>query len=264
MSVIKRKIKKIIEDPIDCGVVIAGDVEDDDRPTTRMRRKSAFSDREEVWHRDAKKHMAYLDKEIIPLLVPLHTETKYGIMGILAGHHWTQLSPVLNSVQYMSQELKRITGKDCPYLGEMSAFMDITFEQGKKAHRIVGHVQHGSGGGQTKASSINQLEKAFQSFEADFYIRAHSCQRIGSMTDRLYPTVGKGGKSEIKHKTVSYLNLGASTRSYVLDKDTIDYPERAMMRPTTLGWGHINFTLERALTEEDPNRNIKVEMAVTV
>ena len=265
LSIIKQRIREIVSDPIDCGIIIPGDIEDEDRPSTRSRRKQAFSDRGEVIQRDAQKHMAFVDKEIIPILLPLQ-KTKFGIMGVLGGHHYTQLSPVLNSAQYICQELTRLSGKKVVYLGEMSSFIDLRFQCPQKSLRIVGHIQHGSGGGQTKASSLQKIEQAFQSFEADFYIRAHSCQRVGSMTDRLYPKFLKQGNEvpEMMHKTVAYLNLGAATRGYEMQKGPASYIESEMMRPVTCGWGSIQFIFRKALAEEDSMHNMKCEMRVTV
>lgn len=266
INIIKQRIREIVADPNDCGVIIPGDIEDEDRPSTRAIRRAAFAGREEVITRDAQKHMKYIDDEIIPILLPLQ-KTKYGIMGVLAGHHFTQLSPVINSAQYICQELTRITKKKVCYLGQMSSFLDMRFNcNGQKSLRIVGHVQHGAGGGQTKASSLNKIEQAFQSFEADFYIRAHSCQRVGSMTDRLYPKENKlaNGQPEMLHKTVAYLNLGSATRGYEMTVDAPSYIESQMMRPVTCGWGSISFIFRKALSCEDRHHNMKVDMRVTV
>lgn len=47
LRVIQNRIEEIVEDPIDSGVVILGDITDEDRPSTRERRRSAFADRPE-------------------------------------------------------------------------------------------------------------------------------------------------------------------------------------------------------------------------
>ncbi len=264
LSVIRNRIKEILEDTNDSGVIIPGDIEDEDRPSTRAIRASAFAERGEVIGRDAQKHMAFVDKEIIPILLPLQ-KTKYGIIGILAGHHWTQLSPVLNSAQYICQELTRLSGKAVTYLGEMSSFLDLRFQSHNKGVRVVGHIQHGEGGGQTKAASINKLERAFQSFDADFYIRAHDCQIIASKTDRLHPKALRDGETpEMLHKTVAYLNLGAATRGYEMSKGPASYIEKGMMRPSTLGWGTINFKIRRAYQHEDSHHNFRCDMKITI
>lgn len=264
LSVIKARIQEIVDDPFDSGVIIPGDIEDFDRPSTRAIRKSAFAERGEVVIADARHYMRFIDDEIIPLLLPLQ-KTKYGIIGILAGHHWTQLSPVLNSAQYICNELTRLSKKTVTYLGEMSSFLDMRFRCGPKSLRVVGHVQHGEGGGQTKAAAINKIERAFQSFDADYYIRAHDCQKIASMTDRLYPKALRGGEGpEMLHKTVAYLNLGAATRGYEMSRGPASYIEKGMMRPCTLGWGSLLFKIRRAFQQEDIHHNFKCDIRVTI
>lgn len=271
IQTIRNRIREIIEDPYDSGIIIPGDIEDEDRPSTRSIRRAAFAEREEVIYRDAQKHMAWLDKEVIPLLLPLQ-KTKYGIMGILAGHHWTQLSPVLNSVQYICQELTRLSGKKVPYMGIMSAFLDLTFyrDNGKDVKQSIylsGHIQHGEGGGQTKASALTKLDRAAQGFYADFYWRAHDTQLIATKTDQIRPQVKIktiNDEPHMLHRTIPYINCGAATRGYLMDKNHLSYIEDKMMRPTTLGWPTQKFKIRKAYKEEDPNQNLICEMKVEI
>ena len=263
LKVIQHRIDEIIDDPEDSGVVICGDVEDEDRPSTRALRKATFADREEVIQRDAQKHMAYIDRMIIPMLLPLQ-KTRYGIMGILAGHHYTNITPDLNSAEYICNRLTELSDKKVHYFGEMSAFMDLRFRDkrggthGKSIRKVV-HVQHGEGGGQTKASSLAKLDRTAQGFEADVYIRAHDCQLVASKTDRLYPKqVEQGGVPDILSKTITMLNLGSATRGYEMDKKRTSYIEQGMLRPTTLGWGTVKFLIRKLRTYEDPNESYNV------
>lgn len=266
ISVIRTRIHEILKDPTDCGVIIPGDIEDEDRPSTRSIRAAAFAGREEVNHRDAQKHMAYIDKEIIPLLLPLQ-KTKYGIIGILAGHHWTKLSPALNSVQYICMELSRLSGKKVNYLGQMLSYLDISFEASRGCSTMKrGLIVHGEGGGQTKGSTIQKLERLAQGFEGDFFIRGHDCQLVATKTDKLYPKKqrNKNGEPEMMSNTIVYLNLGAATRGYEMSLSEPSYVESALMRPTTMGWGTINFHLRRAYTWEDKDRSMRCVMKVTI
>lgn len=218
--------------------------------------------------RDAQKHMAYIDKMIIPMLLPLQ-KTEYGIMGIIAGHHYTQITPDLTSSEYICNRLGELTDKPVPYLGEMSAFLDLRFIHPSKDHgksiRQTVHVQHGKGGGQTKSSAITELERAMQGFEADVYIRAHDCQIVAYKVDKLYPKeVHRLGKPDILSKTITVLNLGSATRGYEPNKGSVGYIERRMLRPTTLGWGTIAFSVKKARVHEDPNQSYKIETKVII
>lgn len=209
--------------------------------------------------------MAYIDKHIIPYLEPIHAQTKYGIMGLLAGHHYTHVSPVLNSVQYISNRLFELTKKKVPYLGEMSAFMDLRFRDGKKGIRSVGHCQHGTGGGQTKGSTISKLERTAQGFEADWYIRAHDCQLVATKTDKLYPKmVNRGSQPEMMSKTISMLNLGSSTRGYEMNVNRTSYVEMEMMRPVTMGWGSLLMEIKKAQSFEDKSQSYKIDYKILI
>jgi hypothetical protein len=277
-SCCRWKIIQHIEDILenakttDSGVVVAGDLEDEDRPSTRVIRAKIAAERGEVRDRDAEKHMAWLDKDVIPLLLRLHEGTKYGIMGGVAGHHWTQLTeyeeadgskvPAMNSVQYIFRELQRKTGKPCKYLGEMVSFLDFRFKhKSGQTLRQVGLLQHGEGGGQTKGSTVNKLERAAQGFDADFYIRGHDCQLVGTKTDQLYAKASRGGDNNaIASRTKAMLNLGSATMGYEMRRDSSSYIESAMMRPATMGWGTIKFKIRKSLAAEDPNQNWRADM----
>ena len=264
-ELIKLRVEEICDDPVDSGIIIPGDIEDEDRPSTRAMRKAVFAERGEVIQRDAQKHMAWLDRDVIPALLPLQ-KTKFGIMGVLAGHHWTQISPVLNSVQYICQEIGRLSGRPVPYLGQMSCFMDIRFKckNGNSIRKVV-HVQHGEGGGQTKSASLNKLDRTSQGFDADVYIRAHDCQIVASKYDRLYPKESRsGGEPTLLAKHIAVLNLGAATRGYEIGKGEPSYIESKMMRPSALGWGTVKFKIRKARTWEDPDRSAKCEIKVEV
>jgi hypothetical protein len=266
LSAIKTRIHEIVSDPIDSGIIIPGDIEDEDRPSTRSIRKSAFAERPEVPQRDAQKHMRWLDDEVIPLLLKLQ-KTKYGIMGILAGHHWTQLSPALNSVQYMCQELTRLSGRRVPYLGEMMSYLDLRFETStNKTIKKIGLIVHGEGGGQTKGASIQKIERLAQGFEGDFFIRGHDCQLLATKTDKLYPKESKNERNEpeMLSRTIAYLNLGAATRGYDMNLNAPSYIEQKLLRPSTLGWGYIRFILRHAYKWEDSNQSVKCFLRVDI
>lgn len=264
---VKQKIEEILDDPVPSGVVILGDIEDEDRPSTRAIRHQAFAGRDEVVGRDAVKHMAWLDREVLPIILPLQ-KTKFGIMGILAGHHWTQITPVLNSVQYICNNITAMSNRKVVYLGEMSAFMDlrISHRTGSGQHfRRVIHVQHGEGGGQTKSASLLKLDRTSQGFIADAYIRAHDCQIVAAKTDQLFPQeVQRGKEPHLLSKTISFLNLGSATRGYDFNKNRPSYIESSMMRPTTMGWGYLSFLIHKSRKHEDPNQSYRIDSKITI
>ncbi len=259
---------------MDSGILLLGDIEDEDRPSTRELRKKVGAERAEVVERDAEKHVRYIDSDIMPKLIKLHEGTKYGIMGGVAGHHWTFLpggvevggKRVYSSVEYMYARLEAATGKPCIYLGQMASFVDLRFQKAREnSHalscRSVGFIQHGEGGGATKGATVTKLERAAQGFDAQWYARGHDCQIVGTKTDQLYAREGKGdAQGSIGSRTKAMLNLGAATMGYEMGRGSPSYVESAMMRPTTMGWGTMLFRIRHAHTSEDANTNLKADI----
>lgn len=271
---IERHIDEILENAktVDTGIILVGDIEDEDRPSTRVIRKQIAAERGEVTARDAEKHISWLETDVLPYLLKLHKGTKFGILGGVAGHHWTFLPggykvgehTVYNSVDYMYRRLEEMTGKPCIYLGEMVSFLDFTFRFEGRSLRQVGVLQHGEGGGQTKGSTINKLERTAQGFDGDFYIRGHDCQLVASKTDQLYAKDSRGDKPNIGSRTRAMLNLGAATMGYEMGKGSPSYVEGAMMRPLTMGWGSLQFNIRRASKYEDPHENLATDIKILI
>lgn len=266
---IEQHIKDILEDApaVDSGVIFAGDIEDEDRPSTRVIRAKIAAERGEVVERDSMKHVAWLEHKVIPLLLKLHKGTKFGIMGGVAGHHYTQIASGTNSVQYIYRRLHELTGKPCVYLGEMVSFLDFRFIPNKTTPtsaggvRQVGLLQHGEGGGQTKGATVSKLERAAQGFNADFFIRGHDCQLVGTKTDQLYAKDSRSGEDpSISCKTKAMLNLGSATMGYEMGRGPSSYIESAMMRPATMGWGRLKFRIRRAWKGEDESHNYRADI----
>lgn len=273
-SCCKWKIEQHIDDILesaqhtDSGVLFAGDIEDEDRPSTRIIRAKIAAERSEVVERDSMKHVAWLEHEVVPLLLKLHKGTKYGIMGGVAGHHYSQIAAGTNSVQYLFRRLEEITKKPCVYLGEMVSFIDLTFSKSRGPSkpvttiRQVGLLQHGEGGGATKNSTVTKLERAAQGFDADFFIRGHDCQLIGTKTDQLYIKESRGEDRQINCRTKAMLNLGSATMGYEMGKGPSSYIEASMMRPASMGWGTLQFRVRRSLAVEDKNQNPRVDIKI--
>lgn len=278
-QLVRNQIEEIEADPSGGLSVILGDVEDADRPSTRSRKACTFGDRPEVLGNEAKEHLKMLDREIIPMLLPL-AKTKNGMLGMLAGHHWKRLridgkttageevETYINSVEYMCRRLSALSGRKVPYLGQMSAWAWLRFRRlggPKNDHAVkkLVHLQHGEGGGQTLASALNKLEMTSRGFEADLLIRAHDCKLVSAKFDRLYPKDTEGDPA-ILHKTVALLNIGSATRGYTLGTGDPDYVESRMMRPTTMGWGKATFKINRRSRREDPSGNWASDIDLTI
>ena len=274
----RRKIDEIVKDPTGGMSVILGDMTDDDRPSTRDMRKAAFASRPEVQDADARDKKFFIDHKVIPMLLPL-ASTKHGIIGVLAGHHWAYVKvknaagghSYVNSAKYICDELGRLTKRPVPYLGIMSAWIQLTFQiqrksrhKGQSVQKMI-HIQHGTGGGQTLASALNKLEMTARWAQADLLIRAHDCKLVAAKLVRIGPRPFHGGqKKSLKAKVIPLLNIGSMTRGYLLDQEEPDYVEMQMMRPVAMGWGEAHFDIRQASQSEDPNHNYTAEIKVTI
>jgi len=261
LEMIESKVEEIRKDK-NAMVVIVGDIEDNDRPSTRSKRARTFSDRPEVLTSDGQKHLAWIDKHVIPILLPL-AEMPIALVGVLAGHHWTQLTPVMNSVQYICSQLKAKVGKPIPYMGEMSGWIYLHFRGKTKAEDVTKliHVQHGMGGGQTLASALNRLERTAQGFPADAYIRGHDCKLVAAKSVEVFPQM-VNGIPELGHRDIALLNVGSATRGYNLTREAPDYVEAEMMRPLAMGWGCLHFDKRKAYKWEDMKQGMRVDIKI--
>lgn len=257
-----------------------GDLEDEDRPSTREIRAKLAAERMEVVERDAAKHIAWLEGSLLPRLLKIHEALDYGLLGGVAGHHWTFLpggakvgeKTFYSSVEYLFARLEQITGKPCVYLGPMVSFIDFRFERERDGDhgngvRVMGLLQHGEGGGQTKGATIGRLERTAQGFDADFYIRGHDCQIVATKTDILYAAQGRRDAKDqgmIKSRTRSMLNLGSATMGYEMGKGRSSYIEQGMMRPVTMGWGVMSFRVARASKLADPHGNYECRTVIEI
>ncbi len=280
LPLLRHTIREIEHDRDDCGVVISGDIEDEDRPSTRLVREGAFAGRREVITRDAEKHKSWIDRTIIPELLPL-TKTKYGILGILAGHHWTILgykgtpdnpsSEPFTSAEYISQQLAIKSGRRVPFMGIQSAWLMLRVGvkgwkgKGDSGRKLTqrGHVQHGAGGGSAVGGGLRRLVQTRAGFPADFLVRAHDCRLEATKVPELWPK-HEFGSSEVMGRNVPLLNTGSMTQGYSVTKGQPDYPEDAMLPPLAMGWGFIRCKLRKAHTWEDSNSNLKMEYRVDI
>lgn len=263
-DLVVQKVQEIAADP-DAVWGVLGDLEDDDRPTTRIRKKAAFPDRDEVLSSAARDHVAWIDQEVLPILKPLTTRP---CVGVLAGHHFTQLSSNWNSVQYICASLSKKSAHPVPYLGIMSAWLRCIFEveigRGRRPVQRFVHVQHGVGGSQVAGGALKKLEKARAGFTADAYVRAHDCHLESAKVAVLRPREKGGHAQQIRSQVVPLLNIGSASKSYIETLGEPAYPEMDMMQPSAMGWGVLRAVPRVAWKFEDPSQNMMIDFRVEI
>ena len=265
-TIVNNWIAKVAADPNGMNVIL-GDITDDDRPTTRDRKRAMNADRMEVLRDETKDWLDNKGPKLVKKLLPLAT-AGHGCLGMLAGHHWRELwlpltdgengIRTMNSTEWLCRELEKQSGRPVPYLGEMSAWIWLRFRKadGSRQSGITRclHVQHGVGGGQTLASALQKLEGTQKVIWADAFIRAHDCKRVGGYVEMLMPK-DTTGEPCILTKTIPLLNLGSATKGYELGRGSPSYVEAAMMRPTTMGFGQLVADIHKQSQSIDPSHN---------
>lgn len=263
-ALLEQRVQEILAKP-NTAWGFLGDLTDDDRPTTRIRKRQTFADRGEVLSSSARDHLAWIDKEVLPKLAPL---TARPCVGVLAGHHWAQISESYNSVQYICAALTKLKRHPVPYIGQMSAWLRMQFdvEVGKKARKTVQrfiHVQHGVGGSQVAGGALRRLERARAGFHADAYVRAHDCHLESAKVAVLRAKETKDAR-QLMSRTIPLLNIGAASRSYMETLGDPAYPEMEMMQPSAMGWGILRAIPRKAWSFEDPSQNLIVDFRTEI
>lgn len=260
-QVVRNWVRKVVADP-NAMWGLLGDIEDDDRPTTRAIRRGAFSGRKEVIGADAKKHKLWIDREVLPVLLPL---VKKPCIGVLGGHHWYDMGEQ-TSTQYICNALTGEKGHKVPYLGQMSAWVRMIFRgEPRWGVEKLMHIQHGVGGGGTLASALNRLEKTAQGFHGDIYVRAHDCKLVSGKYDILEPVRTQDDcPPRLKHRTVALMNIGSATRGYEMTLNDPNYAEMGMMRPQTLGWGVVHIQVYKQSRTVDPHKSVTADVTIEI
>ena len=265
---VKSWISRVSKDPN--GIVgFFGDLQDCDRPTTRSIKRAAFSERTEVLLEESEHRIRIIEKEIIPLIRPL-AEMRLPMLGMLAGHHYQDLYTEVDnrlekqtSMAYICKRLTELTGREVPYLGIMSAWVNLYFRKTgiKVTVKKTFHIQHGTGGGAGIAYALNRLQKTAQGFYADAYIRAHDCQQVSARICVAHPA-GSGKKARVKHREIVLLNIGSATTTPIITRGDPDYAENGMMNPLPRGWGKVHIDLRKASRLDDQNQSFYGSMHV--
>jgi len=193
-----------------------GDLIDDDRPSTRLLRRSMYNDRSDAFAQEDVKHLLWLDEKVIPKMKKFLDPAK--CLGMLEGDHYRRYSNGLTSTQYLCSKLK------IPYLGDGQAVLRLHFELavGKKSRLIQIHCQHGIGGTGRPGNAVNKLEDTAKAWQGmDMFVRAHSHRAF------IYPisqySVSPRGR-EIIQKDIWLANTSSLRTGFIINKT--DYAER--------------------------------------
>ena len=199
-----------------------GDINEDDRPTTRLLRRAMFNDRQEALAQEDIQHLSWMDSFVIPKLNRLIKPAR--CLGILSGDHYRVYANGLNSAQYICAKNK------IPYLGEGQALLRLNFMYKTTTSTIKIHIHHGKGGGTTEAGDLSELQKISQQWtNVHVFIRGHSHKPKFVPFSRYYDTQGKPPTVKIKEGFL--INAGAFRGGMIMG--AVDYAEKAVYAPTS-------------------------------
>jgi len=223
----RRRVKK---DP-NCRVILTGDWTDDDRPSTRARRRLMGDGRPEVLTHDDQNEMAWLDKN----LIPLYKDIAPKIIGVLDGDHYRVLGK-MTTAQYICMRL----GIPGAYLGERVGYITVVFEtDSNNSMRYNILARHGVGGTGSNGSSVTAMEKQGYGWDFDLHVAGH-CHRNHANVDKWC----KGPNhscSDVNWGFRAQMRGSSLLEGYEVGKT--HYPEHAEYRPLTTGWAECNVTI---------------------
>lgn len=154
-------------------------------------------------------------------------------LGLLEGHHFSQLKSGMTTDQHLCHLLK------APFLGTC-AYIRLQFQNGKGRRRSVVNLwcHHGTGSGKAGAP-IAKLENLCPYWEADVFLMGHMTKQATAPVNRIYPAYTKGGGS-LTHRKIYLVGTGGFSRGYTASRrdgavPRGNYVEQRMLNPTALG-----------------------------
>jgi len=214
---IEKCIDRDIEKNIQPLVILNGDVIDDDRPSTRLKRREIFIDRREAYIAEDLEKMRIIEDETLP---KLNFFKKVKGLGLLDGDHYREFSTGKTSTEILANFLKM------PYLGNGQALIFIIFKKNKKENYLTIHAHHGKGGAVTGGNDVNRFINMSEIWSnVDIFVRGHShqplCKPIGKY-------IACPETRTFKEKEIWLMNGGSSRKGMI--EGFTDYAEKALYR----------------------------------
>lgn len=207
-----------------------GDYIDFMSPSNRQRMKSAalYDTANDV-----------VDEAALSLVMELYDQflkpTTGRWLGLVHGHHWSQLQTGETTDQRLCQLLK------AKFLGT-SAFIRLVFSTPNSQDRnpLTLFVHHGCGGGMKASAPLNRLENILPYWDADIFLLGHMTKQAVAPINRVGPRWHGHGAPELVHRKIYLVGCGGFAKGY--DKGAKlgnvpmgGYVEQALMNPASLG-----------------------------
>jgi hypothetical protein len=193
-------------------------------PSNRARRRGAgFYDYTEDGIDD---HAINLNYELFEKVLK---PTKGRWIGLLAGHHFTELASQDTSDMRLAEML------DTVFLGD-TVYGRVTF---KGLGDVVFWASHGCGSGTRTSAPLNKLETLANYWEADVFFMGHMSKMAASPLNRVYSS-WRGSVPHLLHKKILLVGCGGFAKGYMERYrrgkiPSSSYVEKGLMNPATLG-----------------------------
>ena len=203
--------------------IFTGDITDDDRPSTRLMRRSMFNDRPEALKQEDLQHLAWMDSYVMPRLNKLIRKDR--CLGLLDGDHYRQYATGMTSVQYLCTRHK------LPYLGSGQAILRLHFAyRGSSVSTVKIHAHHGKGSGVTEEADIRELQRISHQYEGmHLYVRGHSHKPKFVPFTRYVDSMER--PPQIKVREGFLVNAGSFRQGVIMND--VDYAEMNLYAPTS-------------------------------
>ena len=229
-----RILKETIEYGMDHNAVFIGmgDYIDYSSPSNRQALRSAgLYDNALMVHENAA--IWLVDDLYDKILKP----TKNRWLGLLEGHHYSNLQSGITTDQLLCQKLGTKFLGSCAMVG-----LHYTADNNSRLTVNI-WCHHGQGSGLKPGTPINKLDNIVADWEADIFLMGHMTKQAAAPIQRLYPywprDDGKAPPS-LRHKTKLLVGTGGYGKGYIEhSKQGLTprgtYVEIGMMRPASLG-----------------------------
>lgn len=154
-------------------------------------------------------------------------------LGLLEGHHYSQLRDGTTTDQYLANKLKT------RFLGTC-AYVRLIFSGSKtKRGNVTIWCHHGVGSGRIGAP-LNKLELLPAYWDADIYLMGHQSKKVAAPLDQIRPLWKGSGEPRLTHRTILIAGTGGFSRAYLAGHrqggtPRGGYVEKGMMSPVALG-----------------------------
>ena len=223
------KLKKHIEWGMehDAWFLGMGDYIDFASPSNRQRLRAAalYDTAEEV-----------IEDAAVQLMEKLYEKALKGSegrwLGLLEGHHYTQLQDGTTTDQLLCRKLQT------KFLGTC-AYIRLVFTSTTARGNVTIWCHHGVGSGRIGAP-LNKLELLPTYWDADIYLMGHQSKIVAAPLDRVEPVWSGTQEPHLIHRTILIAGTGGFSKAYLLNSTQGSIPrggyvEKAMLSPVALG-----------------------------